>query len=87
MYKIPAGWLIEKAGWKGYRNNHVGCYEKQALILVNYGKATSQEILQLANNITASVFELFEIHLEKEVKTLSLKVCKSSKTSGNILYT
>jgi len=67
MFKIPAGWLIERAGWKGYRENNVGCYENQALILVNYGCATGGEIDSLSAKIRASVFQMFDIHLTEEV--------------------
>lgn len=69
-YKIYAGWLIENAGWKGYRKNQVGCYEKQALILVNYGHAQGGDILELAQNIQRSVLEKFFIVLEMEVNLI-----------------
>ena len=70
LYKIYAGWLIENAGWKGYRKNQVGCYEKQALILVNYGHAQGRDILELAQNIQRSVLEIFFITLEMEVNLI-----------------
>lgn len=65
--KIPAGWLIEQAGWKGKRFGDAGCHAKQALVLVNFGNAKGQEINDLADRILASVKEKFGIDLQKEV--------------------
>lgn len=68
--KIPAGWLIEKAGFKGKKFGPVGAYEKQALILVNYGGATAKDLLSLVKDIKKTVKKLFAIDLEEEVNII-----------------
>lgn len=67
--KIPAAWLIEQCGWKGYREGNVGVYEKQPLVIVNAtGKATPDEVIALERKIVSSVLDKFGIGLRPEVE-------------------
>lgn len=68
--KLSAGQLIEKAGWKGRRNDDAGVYDKQALVLVNYGMATPQEIVSLCQQVIDDVNKLFGVTLAPEVNIL-----------------
>ncbi len=65
--KLAAGWLIENCGWKGKRIGNVGMHEKQALVLVNYGNASGEELITHAKRVQESVNEKFGVYLEMEV--------------------
>ncbi len=70
--KVPAAWMLDKlCGFKGYRDGEVGIYKNQALVLVNYGNATAQDIINLAEKMIACVKEKTEITLEKEVQIIN----------------
>lgn len=64
--KLAAGWLIEQAGWKGKRIGPVGAYERQALVLVNYGGARGADVVRVAEAVQAAVQEKFGVALEME---------------------
>jgi len=65
--KLAAGWLIEKAGWKGFRKDDAGVHVNQALVLVNYGNASGSEIWALSQAIVDDIAEKFGVPLEREV--------------------
>ena len=68
--KVPAGWLIEQAGFKGKRFGDAGIHKNQALVLVNYGNATGQEILDVSKDIQSTIFKTFGIQIEAEVNVI-----------------
>ncbi|WP_298394858.1 UDP-N-acetylmuramate dehydrogenase [Flavobacterium sp.] len=68
--KVPAGWLIENAGLKGYRKDDAGVHKNQALVIVNYGNATGKELLELSKYVQKTVFDKYGIAIEAEVNVI-----------------
>ena len=66
--KVPAAWLLDKAGWKGQRQGAVGVHEQQAVVIVNYGGASGRDIVQFSRKLQNSIRETFAIELEPEVQ-------------------
>lgn len=71
--KLSAGWLIEQAGWKGHRMGKVGMHDKQSLVLVNYGNASANDIIELVTQIKQSIQQMFKLTLEIEPDIISPK--------------
>lgn len=69
--KLPAAWLIDRAGWKGKTVGGAQCYEKQALVLINKGNATGRDIFTLSQNIIDDVKTKYGITLDREVNLIS----------------
>jgi UDP-N-acetylmuramate dehydrogenase len=70
LTKVPAAWLIEQCGWKGATFGNIGVHKNQALVIVNYGGATGEEIWELAMRIQESVKEKFRVTLQPEVNVI-----------------
>ncbi len=70
LIKVPAGWLIQEAGWKGKTFEHIGIHPKQALVLVNYGGGKGKDIKQLAYDIQNDVYNKFNILISPEVNMI-----------------
>lgn len=70
QYKLAAAWLIDQAGWKGFREGDVGVHKEHALVLVNYGQATGAELYNLSQRIQQSVKKMFAIELLPEVRVI-----------------
>ncbi|MGH8107936.1 MAG: UDP-N-acetylmuramate dehydrogenase [Arenimonas sp.] len=68
--KISAAWMIEQAGWRGFREGDAGIAEQHALVLVNHGNATGQQLLGLARRVAKSVHEKFGVHIEPEPRII-----------------
>lgn len=68
--KVPAAWLIEKSGWKAYKNDSVGVHEKQALVLINHHEANGLDVYNLSQEILEDVHRKFGIQLEREVNII-----------------
>ncbi|MCK6615594.1 MAG: UDP-N-acetylmuramate dehydrogenase [Ignavibacteriaceae bacterium] len=68
--KVPAGWLIQETGWRGKRYKNTGTYQKQALVLINYGSAAPEELIELKNLIKKDVLDKFSLELEEEVNII-----------------
>ncbi|GAA4457437.1 UDP-N-acetylmuramate dehydrogenase [Rurimicrobium arvi] len=66
--KVPAAWLIESCGWKGFREADAGVHQRQSLVLVNYGEANGEQLWALSERIVDSVWEKFQIRPEREVQ-------------------
>lgn len=69
-FKLAAGWLIEKCGWKGKRIGNTGTWKNQALVLVNHGNASGSEVYDISEKIIGSVYAKFGVRLEREVNML-----------------
>ncbi len=70
QYKLAAAWLIDKAGWKGFREGDVGVHKEHALVLVNFGNASGAELYDLSVRIQQSVQKMFGIELQPEVRII-----------------
>ena len=81
--KLAAGWLIEKAGLKGYRICNVGVHENQALVLVNYGSNHGKDIIQLAQYVQGKVLEKFDICIDPEVRLITQQGEQNFSTISN----
>jgi UDP-N-acetylmuramate dehydrogenase len=81
--KLAAGWLIEQAGLKGFREGDVGVHEKQALVLINYADALGQDIVKLAKQIQQQVMNLFNIQLLTEVRFIAQQGEIDSASAGD----
>jgi UDP-N-acetylmuramate dehydrogenase len=70
--KLAAAWLIDRCGWKGEKRGDAGVHDKQALVLINYGKATGKDIFELSEEVRKSVFAKFGVDLEREVEVVGV---------------